>query len=408
MADKLKSFVQRWKYELIIFLMTMVPVIINIEKLTHIHRMFIQYYLYDFSMGINSRVLIGSIVNLLNPHPTEEWIRGFALVFLVSGMLLTAIVLAGVIKKADAENRLTIFVFILFFVSGAYTISIFSRFFGMLDIHMYILALLSVVFLQNKYLRWLIPFLCAAGVFINYVFIMSYFPFVLLAMFYAANRSSKKSVDIILIIITLIIVALLTFYCVFHAGNYMFVTFEEAIEIMENKIGQKFDNEQNEYAGIYLFNVHEESENMYGVKVREASPFELIYYFIRFLYENRIGVYGIITLAIITVPVIAFFFTIWIMCIRSSEKKSSKFVYFCCILSTICIPVCCLLSTDFIRWIGAGFMCQFAMCFFLFYKKDEAFDKTVGRIRAVFSKNKFVPVIVYFVYVSSAYLYLGT
>ncbi len=54
MADKFKSFVQHWKYELVIFLMTMVPVITNIEKLTYIHRMFIPYYLYDFSMGMHS------------------------------------------------------------------------------------------------------------------------------------------------------------------------------------------------------------------------------------------------------------------------------------------------------------------------------------------------------------------
>lgn len=407
MADKLKSFAQHWKYELIIFMMTMVHVLFNIEKLTYIHRMFIQYYLYDFSMGINSRVLIGSIVRLLNPHPTEEWIRGFAVIFLVFGMLLTAIVLGRVVRNSEAEKRLTIFVFILFFVSGAYTISIFSRFFGMLDIHMYIIAILSVVFLQNKYLRWLVPILCAAGVFVNYVFIMSYFPFILLAMFYIANKSHKKSGDIVLIVITLITVLLLTFYCVYFAGKNMFVTFDEAIKIMENKIGCTFDDDQNEYASIYLFNKHEVAESMFGVKIHEVSPFNFIYYFMRYICE-QIPIYGIITLMVIVVPVIAAFFTIWIMCIKNSKKKGNKFIYFCCMLSVVCIPVCCSLSTDYIRWIGAGFMCQFAMFFFLFYKKDEAFDKTVEKIRAVFSKNIIIPIIIYFVYVSSAYLYLGT
>lgn len=408
MAEKLKSFVLRWKYEAVIFLMTMIPVLMNCRELSEVHRMFISYYLYDYSMGINSRMLIGSFVRLLNAHPTEEWITGFATVFLIFGMMLTAIALGGVVKNAKSENRFSVFVFIAFFVSGAYTISIFSRFFGMLDIHMYIFALISVAFANNKYLRWLVPFLCIAGVLVNYVFIMSYFPFALLALLYYTDKSEKKLAGIVLFVITIVSVLALTLYCVFLAKDHMFMTFDEALKIMEEKIGHSFTAEQNEYAELYLFGFHTESEEMYGVKIAEVSPFEYLYYFIKFLYENRIGMYGILTLLIITVPVIAVFWTIWIMCIKNTDKKSLKFVFLCCILSVVCIPVCCVLSTDFIRWIGSGVMCQFAMCFLMFYTKDEAFDKTVKKLRDVFSKNKIVLIIIYAVYVSSAYLQLGT
>ncbi|MBQ8762933.1 MAG: hypothetical protein IJZ07_02365 [Clostridia bacterium] len=408
MAEKLKSFVVRWKYEAVIFLMTMIPVLFNYGKLAEIHRMYVPYYLFDFSMGINSRVLVGSLVKLLTSHPTEEWITGFATVILIFGMLLTAFALGGVVKNSKSENKFAVFVFIVFFVSGAYTISLFSRFFGMLDIHMYILALISVVFAQNKYLRWLVPVLCVSGVLVNYVFIMSYFPFVLLAMLYYADKSEKKLGDITVIVITLISVLALTLYCVFVAKDHMFMTFEEALKIMEEKIGHTLTDEQNEYASLYLFGFHTESEEIYGVKIADASPIEYLYYFIRFLYENRIGMSGIITLSIITVPVVAAFWTIWIMCIKNAEKKSRKFVYLCCILSVICIPVCCILSTDFIRWIGSGVICQFGMCFLLFYTKDVAFDKTIEKLRKLFSENKIILIIIFFVYISSAYLELAT
>lgn len=408
MADKLKSFAQRWKYEAAIFLLTMIPVIFNSNKLTHVHPMYVPYYLFDFSMGINSRMWVGSVVNLLNPHPSEEWLKIFALIILILGMLLTAIALGAVVKKAKSENRLTVFVFILFFVTGAYTISLFSRFFAMLDIHMYILALVSVLFLTNKYLRWFVPVLCVIGVFVNYVFVMSYFPFVLLALLYFADKSEKKGGMIFLFIITVVSVMIPTNYCVFEATDHMFITFEEALKIMEDKIGHTLTGEQNEYALGYLFGSNDFIEETYNLKISELSPVQFIYYFIKYILENRVNGYGALILLISALPVLSVFCTIWVMCIRRSEKKSRRFVYICNILSIVCIPVCCILSTDFVRWIASGVMCQFAMCFLMFYCADEAFDKTIEKIRGFFSKNKLVLILMFFVYISISYLDLTT
>ncbi len=408
MVEKIKKIGSQWKYEAVIFLVTMIPALLNIDRLSEIHHMFVPYYLYDFSMGINSRVLIGSIVKLLNSHPTEEWITGFALVFLILGMFFTSLALGRVVKNTKQENGLSVFVFILFFVSGAYTISLFSRFFGMLDIHMYIIALIAVVFAGNRYLRWFVPVLCIAGVMVNYVFTISYFVIVLLAMLYYADKNEKKAADIAVFIITVLSVLALTVYCVFSAKDHMFMSYVEALKIMEDKIGHSLTAEENEYALIYLFGKHQETENLYGVDVREVSPLEYLYYFTKFINENRIDTTGFFSLSLVTVPVVIVFWVIWIMCIRNTEKKGTKFVYLCAILSALFIPLCCILSTDYVRWIGAIIICQFAMCFLMFYLKDEAFDKTVTKLREMFSKNKIILIIVYIVYVSSAYVKLAT
>ncbi len=408
MVQKLKKVVFDWKYEIVIFVMTMIPVFINIKKLSQIHHMFVMHYLPDFSMGINSRTLIGSLVALLNPHPTEEWLTNFCIVFLIIGMVLTAIVLGQVAKKSKDENRLSVFVFILFFVSGAYTLSLFSRFFGMLDIHMYIIAILCVVFAGNKYLRWFVPVLCIAGVLVNFAFTISYFIIVLLAMLYYADKHEKKTCDIIVFVITVVSVLALTFYCVFEASKHMFMTYEDALKLVEGKVGHSFSEEEKEYLYLYLFGVHPETENLYGVAISEATPIQYIYYFSRFLYENRIETGGMISLLLVTVPVILAFWIIWIMCIKNTEKKGTKFVYLCAILSALFIPICCIVSTDYVRWIGAIVMCQFAMCFLMFYLKDEAFDKTVRKLRELFSRNKIVLIVIYFVYLTNAYVGLVT
>ncbi len=408
MVDKLKNFAIRWKYEAIIFLMTMIPVFFNFNKLSHVHRMYIPYYLYDFSMGFNSRMWVGSLVRVLNPHPTEEWIKNFAVAILILGMILTAIVLGRAVKNAANENRFTMLVFILFFISGSLSISIFSRFFGMLDIHMYIIALVSVAFSQNKYLRWFVPVLCIAGVLVNFVFTISYFPIVVLALLYNADKNEKKLWHIVVFVLTVVLVLGVTVYTVFAASDNMFITPDEAIRIMEDKIGHPLTAEQNEYAGLYLFGQNEGAAELFGKPVSDMSPFEYISNYFRYFVETSFSMHGVFNLSLITLPVIAAFWALWISCIRKAEKKSTKFIYICYILSTLFIPLACLLSTDLVRWVASGLITQFALCFLMFYLRDSAFEETIRKIRQMSSKNKIIPFVLYVLYASSLYLDLAT
>ena len=289
MVNKLKSFALRWKYEAIIFVLTMLPVFFNFNKLSYVHRMYVPYYLYDFSMGFNSRMWVGSLVKILTSHPTEEWIKGFATVMLILGVILTAIVLGKAVKNAAGENRFTMLVFVLFFISGSLTISIFSRFFAMLDIHMYIIALVSVAFSQNKYLRWFVPALCVAGVLVNFVFTISYFPVVILALLYNADKNEKKLWHIVLFILTVVSVLGVTAYTVFAASGNMAVTPEEAIRMMENKIGHSLTAEQNKYAELYLFGQNESASDLFGKPLSDMTPLEYVSNYFRYFVETDIG-----------------------------------------------------------------------------------------------------------------------
>lgn len=408
MVNKLKSFALRWKYEAIIFVLTMLPVFFNFNKLSYVHRMYVPYYLYDFSMGFNSRMWVGSLVKILTSHPTEEWIKGFATVMLILGVILTAIVLGKAVKNAAGENRFTMLVFVLFFISGSLTISIFSRFFAMLDIHMYIIALVSVAFSQNKYLRWFVPALCVAGVLVNFVFTISYFPVVILALLYNADKNEKKLWHIVLFILTVVSVLGVTAYTVFAASGNMAVTPEEAIRMMENKIGHSLTAEQNKYAELYLFGQNESASDLFGKPLSDMTPLEYVSNYFRYFVETSFSMHGIFNLALITLPVVAAFWALWISCIRRAERKSTKFVYSCYILSTLFIPLACLLSTDLVRWVAAGIISQFALCFLMFGLRDSAFEETIRKIRELCSKNKIIPFVLYVLYASSLYLDLAT
>lgn len=408
MNTKIVDFAKKIKYELGILALLAFQLLLNCKQIGRMSDMYLPYYLADFSMGKTSRLLVGEFINLLTDHPTEKWLNGFALVFLFAAIALLVVVLGRVVRAVDAEKRVPVYVFILFFCTGSFTTHIFSWFFGMLDVHMLILAVVSLVFLNNKYLRWLVPVLCLAGVMINYVFGVSYFPIIVLFILYLADSSDKKAGNIILFCITVISVVALTFYCIIFAVETTTVTFDHMVEIMERKLGAPITGEQAQYVSGYLTGKLADGTDVLGYDMAEMGAFEVTYNLFRYILTERMGFDGVISLVLASFPIIAVFWAIWIMSIKNAEKGSKKFIFVCFILSTLFIPICCLLSTDLIRWISAGVLTQFGLCFYMFYKHDAAFGKTVEQIQDFLKDKKIVLITAFLAYAFIRHLELGT
>lgn len=406
MKTKALNFANKFKYELGIFVLLCLQALLNFNDLKGISDMFLSHYLVDFSMGKTSRLFVGSIVNILTDNPTEEWLNWFARIVLLLTLILTAAVLGRVVRKTKDEMKLPVYAFLLFFATGSFTMHGFSCFFGMLDVHMFIFAVIAVVFAQNRYLRWLVPVLCVVGVLVNYVFTISYFPIVILVILYLADRHEKKAADIFIFCITVIITLVLTFFFAFEGKNTMTVTFDEMWSIMEQKLGAELSFEQVEYFNLYLFG-DDTASSIVG-DISQFTPIEFVTTLVKYLYGYEINLSGVLTIALIAVPIMAVFCLIWIMCIRREKKKSRRFVYACFMLSMLFIPVCCLLSTDLIRWISAGVLTQFGLCFYMFYAHDEAFEKTVEKFKKFFTENKIAFIALFVAYAFTRQLYLGT
>ncbi len=396
MKEKISGILLKCKYELGIFIMLIIHSLIHFRYYNGMPRYFLPQYLVDFSMGINSRLWVGSIVSLLTDHPTENWINWFSRIILLLGLLMTAVVLGRVVRLTKKEERLVLFGFILFFCSGSLTVACFSKYSGLLDIHMYILTIVAVFIVRHKYFRWLVPLLCVAGVFVNYAYTISYFPLVVLTILYLADRDEKKAGNIALFSVTVITVLVVTFYCVFLGKNYMNVTFDELWTIVEQKCGREFEYMDIRYFSLYLFGI--DPIRVVDKDVSTAQPLEFIQILSQTLYESTSDHSNITTLVVITVPVVLAFWFIWINCIRSTQSKSRKFVYLCFMLSTLFIPICCLLSTDFIRWIASGIIVQFALCFNMFTLRDEPFEKAAEKLKSFFTENKIVFWVIYIIY----------
>lgn len=399
MKTKILAFTDKFKYELGILALLLFQALLNVKHLMGMDINFLVYHLSDFSMAKTSRMLVGTFINFLTDHPTERWINNYARIVLFAVIVLVAVLLGRIVRKVDADKRIPLYALILLFCTGTFTMHIFSAFFGMMDIYMFLFAVIAIVCLKNKYLRWLAPLFCFAGVLINIVFIFSFFPAVLLVILYLAAFSEKKSGYIVLFCVTALSVLALTYYCGFMFEDTVAVTVEEMRAIMERKFGAPISDGQMEYFTGYLYGTDVQGENFLSGNIYDMNLNELVEILSKFMLDERLDIKGLMSLGVGAVPVMAVFWGVWISCMRKTKEAGKKFVYLCFILSALCLPFCLILSTDPIRWYAAGVMTQFALGFYMFYIKDNAFAETVESIRKFLADKKILSVIVFLAYV---------
>lgn len=404
MKDKVLNIISKTKYELSVFLILCVQACINTDIFSGMDTGFYGYYLADFSMGKTSRLLIGSFVNLLTDKPTVGWINGFAAVVLILVYIFTAILIGRVIKSTDKKLRPCIIIFSLFAVSGAFGVYTFSKFFGLLDIYMYLFTVLAVVAVQNRMFKWLIPLFCIGGVLINYVYTIAYFPLIAAVLLYLIFTREKKAGNIILFIVMCTVTVALMFYCAFVGKETATFTFDEFHKIMEQKLGQELTYDQIHYFDYYLYGSHENEERL-GVDMSGMTPVEFISALLWYLREEGYNFSGIKAVAIGSFPVIAVFWAIWLRCIKFAQTKPEKFVYLCFMLVPAFAAVCCILSTDMTRWAASGLIVQFGIGLFLASVKDEPFEKTMLYFKEKLKGKGFVVAAVWVVYASSITLF---
>ncbi len=406
MKAKISKAFSCCKYELGVFFLLCIQALINLYDFIEVGEFTRLYFLIDFSMGKASRLLVGTIVNFLTDNPTIEWINTFSLIVIFLTLFFTAILIGKAIRKTDDEYKSQIYIFALFFVSGTFTMRGFSEYVGFLDIYMFIFSLLAVVCACNKYLRLLVPFICVAGVFTHQTFAISYFPLVILVVFYLMITGEKKGGNAIVFAVTSAVTVVATLFCILKGPETMTVTFEEAVEIIKQRSGDEsleiFDN-----IAFYLFNIAPDDIGLTTEQVSNSSLWDFLRIMGEFITKSEITVNGAISIWILTAVVLSFFYAIWIRCIKNTDSKSKKFVYFCFMAFTLLIPVCCIISTDYIRWIQAGIITQFGLVFLMFASKDKPFEKTMNDFKRFFSDKKLLLFAIYAIYAFSIQRRLG-
>lgn len=397
--DKLLLLFDKFGYELFVFILLAVQVLDNSHRTEAMSPIRTTFYLGDLSMGFASRLIIGSFVNLLTDNPTPEWLASYGRVVLWAVLIAVSIVLGRILRKTAKEMKDAALIFTLFFCTGSLTLYGFSYFFGMLDIYMFIAMLASALLINNKYLRWLVPLLSVFGVFVNYAYLITYFPLVILLILYNTAKT-KKPVDIIYFIASCLPIIAATVYCVLFERNSVTITFSELWDTMIEKSGYPFVYEEVCYFDFYLFGV----SDSYGVanfEFNNMTPIEFLTSLPKIVFSLELDTTTYFILGSIALPVLAVFISLWIKCIKLSQTKTEKFVFLCAILATLLIFLNCIISNDITRWVEAGFIVQFGFVFFLFAKRDETFRRVIIRTKEWMKGKSLLLVLGFFVHATS-------
>lgn len=400
MKTKATGIFSSIKYELCVFLVLAVQALSMIIQDFYVGEYIRLYYLIDYSMGKTSRLLVGSIVKLFNPDPSPTWIAGFATVVVMLTLLFSSIVIGKVIRSTEDELKPQLLVFTAFLTTGIFTFYGFSVFLGMLDIWMFIAALLAVLCANNKYLRWFVPVLCAVGVLVHNAFAITYFPLVALTVFYLAVTGEKKAANSIVFVLSCLAAAALTFFVSFKGNETVTLSYEQLYETLRNRGGYTYDEHGIETVGFYLLKRPPESTGATIEMAAQVSPFALIKEVAKYSLQD-ISLSNAIAVISFGVVVLAAFWAIWIKCIRNAQTKSRKFVYLCFMLSVLVIPAGMLVAADFIRWFQGGIITQFGLVMLMFMKKDEPFEKATVQLREFFSDKKLLLAIMFIVYATA-------
>lgn len=400
MKTKAFALISKIKYEVAVFLLLCIQACVDTSIFMGVDPGYYGYYLADFSMGKTSRLLVGSFVNLLTDNPTVEWINGFAAVVLVLVYIFTAILIGKIIRSTPADIRKPVIVFSMFSVSGVFGVYIFSRFFGLLDIYMYLFTVLAVVAVRNKVFRWLVPLFCIGGVLINYVYTIAYFPLVAAVLLYLIITDEKKAGTSVLFTVTCAVTVALMFYCAFIGKETATYTFEEMKAIMEGKLGEELTYDHIHYYDYYLYGSHANEERL-GVNMEGMTPVEFISALLWYLSTEGYNKGGIFAVSLGALPVFVAFWIVWFRCIRKADTKLRKFSYLCFMLMPLFTVACCILSTDMPRWVASGLIVQFGLGFFMFAVKDKPFESVMRELGDFFKGKAFVVGIIYFIYAST-------
>lgn len=413
MKTKVLNFFSAIKYQLIVFVLLMGQAIYTMTsfRIGNVGEFMTVYYLVDLSMLKASRTWVGTVVSLLTDHPTQAWINGFAAVMLLLAIVITSVLVGKVIKNVESEIRPQALIAALFLTTGTFTFYMFSVNFGFLDVHLFIIALVSVVFLNNKVLRWLVPALCVAGFLTHQLFVVMYFPLIILVAMYITvaekrGRISKSAV----FVLSIASVAVVALWTLANGPDTNIYTPEQMLEVIEAKGMRQFSQDAFENMRWQFFYIPT-SEYSEVFPMEELENYSLWEYVKGWLYYTNVlrgfSLHKFLSVFSFVGAFSLAMWAIWIMCIRNTESKLKKLVFVCFMLAVFAAPIGCIIAVDYIRWCQAAVLCQFGFLFFMFYVKDEAFKTTMAQLGAFFKDKKLLLVIAFVVYIMTVQIDVG-
>lgn len=375
-------------YEIVVFAILMLQAIMIIDWDNPVSDVCLPFYAIDYRAGFASRMLIGSIVELLTDKITLNWITGFTAISLTITFFLTALLIGKLLRTAKVDIRsFTVFCVFIFLLTQ-YSIVSYAHILGMLDVYWCLCALLILLLIDHKCFMWLIPVICFIGLATQYLFVIVFFPTIFVMLIYKLRNKTSVG-NLLIVCITLLTCIGFSVYFIFYANDTMVMNKDELYEYMSGKVNFVL---QREYFDFTLYNYGE------GKYYGGLKNYLYVYFFTSTSYRSMVSsyvnnVYGI--------PFIVFFVYIWGSVIKVARSRAEKLYFIICAALPLGSVPLFILSTDTERFLFQVILTQFLLLFYVIIKNDEAVIAALKTIQDHW-KAKYPLVILFVLFALSA------
>lgn len=329
-------------------------------------------FLCDFSIGICSRFLVGSILSLFKDSFTMEWMNTFLRISTFAIFLLASHYFASSLTLADRKHKNVLTLMTGIFVLFPFSMTVFAGdAFGFIDVFCMVILLLTAYFCQNRILIYLTPLLMIAGVFIHDSFLTAYMsPCLAIIAYYSIKNSGNRLTRAYPFFIAAPLSVATAVYSVFFSRKTLTMTAEEMLRYLAKK-----GNTTVEAVSGYIDDV------VTWVDVRQVAPegedrnpLSNIFYMLKFGLDefginNFVGIISVI-------PILALVITVWIKAIKNNRTFSGKVPYILFMLTLLPQILSIMMSNDFSRFLSPLVITQILFLFVTARNNDK--DTAVG------------------------------
>lgn len=319
-------------------------------------------YIGDFSIGLSSRLLVGSVLSLFSDTVTADMIDIFAKVFLYLSFVLQSLLSACIIKKGLRDKNIFLILLAVLFVMNPVSVCTYARYFGVLDLFFYVVFLFAVI-IQIKgrsTLQFFVAALSIAGLLIHYAYFLAFFPSLfVLGLYRTVNAEKKDSLkEAAALGVHSVLSTGMFFYLTVFAKNCLIMTSEEMLAYVNSKADKSLFI-YGDYLNYYLYDIFR-GEQIYDT----GSSLSALVNINMELVKPDVC----IKYLLLTAPLFVLYYAVCVLLIKGAKgKKRLPFIAMAAMPLAL-VPEL-ILSSDSLRWITSTVLCLFTVMFALILMK---------------------------------------
>ena len=398
MIREKKSFLYRHRIAFFLFFFTILYhcVVVNRLTLWLVSDIEYAYHVVDYSFGFCTKLLPGAVFyGIFGEKSTPELASAFNVVLLVLFFFVLSFLLERFVLCSDAEFFSAAFLIAILYLCGPFTFYIFSNELGLLDVWWLFFSIVFFIFLNHKYLKYLIPLVFCLFVLIHFSSIICYILLLSIVLLYKiSNEKKHRTVYCVIFGVSLIATGMLVLYFVLFEQKNLVYSMDEFHQVLKDR--------NSTYYTYYDYSFYSFFDGKYYMQLDEISAntnlfskaVYVIVTHIRFMIETVYrgkDLYNLIGDVIIITP---FVFSIYhVFGLLFQRNKGNKIKRFCALLMCLQFPITlvsgCLSSSDVNRWMTHAFLISITLCLIVLYKEKQIRDMFLSRILCVKDKLYF-------------------